>query len=122
MQQSLLETPHAPTFYSVSAPPYGDRLSLKQFELTRGLFLKSSTDTIRFFRNFWKDKEFSQNPHLNRWLLHFTALDYALSIGATECSGFLAEVGAQKKDKFTKCRSGHYAPLIKHESVVSLDA
>ncbi|OAH95959.1 hypothetical protein A1332_05425 [Methylomonas methanica] len=73
-----------------------------------------------FFRDFRKDKEFSPNPRLNRWLLHFTALDYALSIGATACSGFLTEVGAQKKDKFTKCRRGHYAPLIKDESFVSV--
>ncbi|EIC28770.1 MULTISPECIES: ankyrin repeat domain-containing protein [Methylomicrobium] len=72
-----------------------------------------------FFRNFYRDKEFSQNPRLNRWLLHFTALDYALSIGANACSEFLTEIGAQKKDKFTKCRRGHYAPLIKDESFVS---
>lgn len=72
-----------------------------------------------FFRNFLRDKEFSQNPRLNRWLLHFTALDFALSIGATSCSVFLAEIGAHKKDKFTKCRRGHYSPLINDESFVS---
>jgi hypothetical protein len=72
-----------------------------------------------FFRNFWKDKEFSQNPRLNRWLLHFTALDYALSVDATECSRFLTEIGAPKKEKFIKCRDGHYAPLIKDESFMA---
>lgn len=66
-----------------------------------------------FFNNFLKDKEFSQNPFLNRWLLLFTALDYALSINADACSQFLTEIGAPKKEKFTKCRKGHYAPLIR---------
>ena len=72
-----------------------------------------------FFRNFQRDKEFSQNPRLNRWTLHFSALDYALSIDATACSGFLAEIGAYKKGESTKCRKGHYAPLIKDESFTS---
>jgi ankyrin repeat protein len=72
-----------------------------------------------FFRNFLKDKDGSENPRLNRWLLHFTALDYALSVGATACSRFLTEVGAPKKKKSIKCYRGHYAPLIEDQSFLS---
>jgi hypothetical protein len=74
---------------------------------------------VSFYQNFWKDKPSSQNPRLNRWLLHFTALDYALSLDASACSAFLTEIGAPKKHKFTKCHRGHYAPLIKDESFLS---
>jgi len=72
-----------------------------------------------FWKDFLKEKGSKQNPHLNRWLLLFSALDYSLSIGATKCSQFLTEIGATKKEIFTFCRKGHYSPIIEDWEFIS---
>lgn len=69
-----------------------------------------------FHCNFQRDRESAANPKLNRWLSEFTALDFAMSVNATQCAEFLEEISARKHPTIKQHRQGCYAVFIQEES------
>jgi ankyrin repeat protein len=51
----------------------------------------------RLFTHFTRESGNRQNPRLNRWLLLFTALDFATSIHAQSSIAFLEQMRAPRK-------------------------
>tara|TARA_R110000744_G_scaffold211824_4_gene330936 strand:- start:283 stop:861 length:579 start_codon:yes stop_codon:yes gene_type:complete len=70
----------------------------------------------KFWRHFRQDVGTSSNPRLNRWLWHFTALDYALAVDATNCVQLLNKYEAPRSKKFKLCFGGHYSPMVQDTS------
>lgn len=65
-----------------------------------------------FHRLFDRDPYLGANPRLDRWLHHYTALDYAMHIEAHSCVAFLSGIEAPKAPAARRCRNGHYAPRV----------
>jgi len=61
----------------------------------------------KFYQRFSHEPGNLSNPMLNRWLSTFTALDYAVSIGAEASIAFMTELGARRhpttKPHWEKC-------------------
>lgn len=66
----------------------------------------------QFHRLFDRDPHLGANPRLDRWLHHYTALDYAMHMDAQSCVGFLSGIEAPKAPVARRCRNGHYAPRV----------
>lgn len=65
-----------------------------------------------FHRLFLDDSKLGLNPRLDRWLTHYTALDYAQATGARSCATFLKRIGAPDASVSRVCVCGGYAPHI----------
>jgi hypothetical protein len=73
-----------------------------------------------FYTQFNRDKQYQTNPKLNRWTAHFTALDFARSIQASKCTGFLEGLVAPAKASFRKCRSSCVGIYIEDDNFLSI--
>lgn len=73
-----------------------------------------------FYVQFDRDKQYQSNPRLNCWTAHFSALDFARSIQATQCINFLEQLGAPAKANFRKCRSGCVRIYISDDNFLSI--
>ena len=72
-----------------------------------------------FHRNFQRDRGSAANPRRNRWLSEFTALDFAISVNATQCVEFLEGLSARKHPTIKQHRQGCYAVFIQEDSFVA---
>lgn len=59
------------------------------------------------------------NPYLNRWQLHLTALDYSITVNSTKSTDFLLQIGMQKR-RHINCKKGHYAPWVSDSDWVTV--
>ena len=73
----------------------------------------------KFHQRFGQDSNGSANPRLNRWLLIFTALDYAISINSPACASLLEEVGARRHPNTKPHRRGCTGVFIEEEAFLS---
>lgn len=73
-----------------------------------------------FYAQFSRDEQYQPNPRLNRWTAHFTALDYARSIQAFQCTSYLEQLGAPAKANFRKCRSLCVGIYISDDNFLSI--
>ena len=73
-----------------------------------------------FYAQFSRDKQYQSNPRLNRWTAHFTALDFARSIQASQCTSYLEQLGAPAKANFRKCRSTCVGIYISDDNFLSI--
>lgn len=72
----------------------------------------------KFFAAFRSDKVLQRNPRLNRWTLNFTALDFARSINAVQCTAYLQSVGAPAKPETRKCRQACVGVFIADDDFI----
>lgn len=72
-----------------------------------------------FYTQFGRDKQFHANPRLNRWTAHFTALDFARSIQASQCISYLDSEGAPSNSNFRKCRRSCVGILISDDDFIN---
>ena len=75
-----------------------------------------------FYSQFKRDMEHQLNPRLNRWTEHFTALDYARSIQASQCISYLERMGAPAKENFRKCRDDCVGIYISDDNFLSFES
>lgn len=83
---------------------------------------KDDAETLRLFyekdpkfhQRFRQDTDHRINPRLNRWTLNFSALDYALALGAKRCADFLGSLGMKPRES-SRCFAGHHAVFIEDE-------
>jgi hypothetical protein len=73
-----------------------------------------------FYAQFNRDKQYQSNPRLNRWTDHFTALDFARSIQASQCMNYLERLGAPAKSNFRKCRGTCIGIYISDDDFLSI--
>src|SRR6266545_3908447 len=73
----------------------------------------------KFYLRFRQEANNRQNPRLNRWLLTFTTLDFAISINATKCANYLSELGAPRHPTTKRHGPSCIAILIEEESFVT---
>lgn len=73
----------------------------------------------KFYQRFQQEANNQHNPKLNRWLSSFTALDFAISIGASRSTSFLTEIGARRRPTTKPHMKGCTGILIEDESFVT---
>lgn len=66
----------------------------------------------RYHARFADDDVLGSNPRLDRWLLRYTALDFARALDAAGCAALLEAHGADAASFATRCPRGHYAPWL----------
>jgi hypothetical protein len=73
----------------------------------------------KFHLRFQQEANNQHNPKLNRWLSNFTALDFAISVGASRCITFLTEIGARRHPTTKPHLKGCTGILIEDESFIA---
>lgn len=72
-----------------------------------------------FHKRFQQEANNQKNPKLNRWLSNFTALDFAISLGASRSILFLTEIGARRHPTIKPHMKGCTGVLIEDESFIT---